>query len=118
MVFDNNLLIKRHKEKKYLVYLLTPCEMGSEGWSGWMYYAVAHGNTDKDIYEDWIEQCKHIYGVDLSEDLRCINATDEYGNATEQWMCYYPLCKVELQTSVYGDAQEIKIDFVRRKHDE
>ena len=59
MVINEDLFQKRCKQKKsYLVYLVTSCEMGSEGWSGWDYYAVAHGSTEEEIYNDWIEQCK------------------------------------------------------------
>ena len=38
------------KKKTWLVYLVSTCEMGSEGWSGWMYHSVAFGNTDEEIY--------------------------------------------------------------------
>ena len=81
--------------------------MGSEGWSGWGYYAIAHGDTDEEIYNDWIEQCKILYGVDLSKDLRCMN-----GN----WYCYYELAKNELPSSVYGDSKPLCIETCYRKH--
>lgn len=95
-------------EKKWLVYLLFPCEMGSEGWSGWMYYSVAFGNTDEEIYNNWVENVKKIYNVDLSEDLK-------YSNG--YWHChYYPLCKNELPTSIYGDSQPLFVETQYRKH--
>jgi hypothetical protein len=81
--------------------------MGSEGWSGWDYYAVAHGSTDEEIYQDWVEQCKMIYGVDLSEDLKCVNG---------KWYCRYELVKSELPNSVYGHAQPIYIEKSYKKH--
>lgn len=108
MVINEGLFQKRCKQRKsYLVYLVTSCEMGSEGWSGWDYYAVAHGSTEEEIYNDWIEQCKIIYGVDLSEDLKCVNG---------KWFCHYELAKNELPSSVYGDAQPIYIEESYKKH--
>lgn len=44
-----------------------------------MYYAVAEGNTDEEIYNNWLENVKKIYDVDLSKDLRCDNG---------YWSCY------------------------------
>lgn len=96
------------KKKTWLVYLTSSCEQGSEGWSGLMYHSVAFGNTDEEIYNNWIENVKKIYGVDLSKDLRCSNG---------YWSCYYPLHKNELKTSVYGDSKALNIDFCYRKHD-
>ena len=58
-------------KKTWLVYLIYPCETGSEVWSGWMHYAVAEGNTDEEIYNNWLENVKKIYNVDLSKDLNC-----------------------------------------------
>ena len=98
---------KYMNKKCWLVYLLESCEMGSEGWSGWMYYSVAFGDTDEDIYNNWIDNVNKIYGVDLSKDLKC---KDGY------WSCYYPLCKCELPTSVYGASQPINIEKCYRKH--
>lgn len=108
-VIDEELFQKRCKQNKsYLVYLLSECELGTEGWSGWMYYAVAHGFTDEEIYNDWVEQCKTIYGVDLSKDLKCRNG---------KWYCYYyELAKNELPSSVYGDSQPLFIEKCYKKH--
>lgn len=94
-------------KKTWLVYLISSCEQGSEGWSGWQYYAVALGNTDEEIYNNWVENVKEIYAVDLSDDLRCTNG---------YWSCYYPLCKNELPTSVYGDSQPLLVEAQYRKH--
>ena len=108
MIINEELFKKRCKQgKAYLVYLLSDCEMGSEGLSGWMYYAVAHGSTDEEIYNDWVEQCKVIYGVDMSEDLECING---------KWYCYYELVKNELPSTVYGDSQPLFIEKCYSKH--
>ena len=93
-------------KKTWLVYLISSCEQGSEGWSGWQYYAVALGNTDEEIYNNWVKNVKEIYGIDLSEDLKC---TDEY------WSCYYPLCKNELPTEVDGDSQPLFIEAQYKK---
>lgn len=95
------------KKKIWLVYLLMPCEMGSEGWSGWTYYSIAEGNTDEEIYKDWLKNVKAIYGVDLSKDLNCHDG---------QWSCYYKLAKNELPTSIYGDSQPLFIEKQYRKH--
>lgn len=84
----------------WLVYLLSSCETGSEGHSGWMYYSVAFGNTDEEIYNNWADNVKKIYNVDLSEDLKCINGI---------WSCYYPLYKNKLPVSVFGDSQPLHI---------
>lgn len=84
----------------WLVYLLVPCEMGSEGFSGWSYHSVAFGETDEEIYHNWIENVKKIYGVDLSEDLKCNG---------EYWSCYYQLCKCKIPTSIYGESKPIHI---------
>ena len=94
-------------KKVWLVYLLSTCEMGSEGWSGWMYYSVAFGDTDEEIYSSWIENVKMIYGVDLSKDLKCHKGV---------WYCYYQLCKHELPKSVYGHAQPLLIEKCYEKH--
>ena len=52
MIINEELFQKRCRQgKAYLVYLLSDCEMGSEGFSGWIYYAVAHGSTDEKIYK-------------------------------------------------------------------
>lgn len=95
------------EKKTWLVYLLSSCEQGSEGFSGWMYYSVAFGDTDEEIYNNWVENVKKIYGVDLSEDLRCTNG---------YWSCYYPLYKNELKTSVYGHSEPLFISECYRKH--
>ena len=107
MIINEELFQKRCKQGAYLVYLLSDCEMGSEGLSGWMYYAVAHGSTDEEIYNDWVEQCKVIYGVDLSENLECING---------KWFCYYELVKNELPSCVYGNSQPLYIEKCYSKH--
>ena len=96
-------------KKTWLVYLLSSCEMGSEGWSGWMYHSVAFGNTDEEIYNNWIENVKKIYDVDLSKDLRC--------NEKGFWSCHYPLCKCEIPTSVYGHSEPIQIIKCYKEHD-
>lgn len=96
------------KKKTWLVYLVSSCEQGSEGWSGWMYHSVAFGNTDEEIYSNWIENIKQIYGVDLSEYLRC--------SSDGCWTCHYPLYKNELPTSVYGDSQPMLVEAQYRKH--
>lgn len=95
------------RKKTWLVYLLSSCEQGSEGVSGWMYYSVAFGDTDEEIYNNWVENVKKIYGVDLSEDLRCTNG---------YWSCYYPLYKNELKTSVYGHSEPLFISECYREH--
>ena len=64
-------------------------------------------SRDEEIYNDWIEQCKLIYGVDLSDDLKCMNG---------KWYCYYELAKNELPSSVYGDSQPLCIEKCYRKH--
>lgn len=108
MIINEELFQKRCKQRKvYLVYLVTTCETGSEGWSGWDYYAVAHGDTDEEIYNDWIDQVKVIYGVDLSKDLQCRNG---------KWYCYYELVKNELPTSIYGHSLPLFIEKSYEKH--
>jgi hypothetical protein len=81
--------------------------MGSEGWSGWQYYSVAFGDTDEEIYNNWVKNVKKIYDVDLSKDLKC---RDGY------WYCYYPIHKCELPTSVYGNSEPINIEKCYSKH--
>lgn len=108
MILNEELFQKRCKQRKtYLVYLVSSCEMGSEGWSGWDYYAIAHGDTDEEIYNDWVEQCKNIYGVDLSEDLKCTNG---------KWSCYYELVKAELPRTVYGVSEPLLIKECYKRH--
>ena len=93
--------------KRWLVYLLAPCEQGSEGFSGWAYHSIADGNTDEEIYNNWIKNVKKIYDVDLSSSLKC---TDGF------WSCYYPLCKNELPMEVYGHAEPLYVERRFRKH--
>lgn len=95
------------KKKTWLVYLVSSCEQGSEGWSGWMYHSVAFGNTEEEIYNNWIENVKKIYNVDLSKDLRCTNG---------HWSCYYPLYKNELKTSVYGHSEPLFVSSCYQEH--
>ena len=97
----------QNNKKTWLVYLISPCEMGSEGWSGWMYYAVAEGNTDEEIYNSWLENVKKIYNVDLSKDLNC---HDGYRS------CYYPLARNELPTSVYGKSYPLFVEAQYKEH--
>lgn len=106
-IVNEELFHKRCEQKPYLVYLLNTCEMGTEGWSGWSYYAVAHGSSDEEIYKDWVEQCKVIYGVDFSEDLK-------YSNG--KWRCYYELVKNELPQSVYGHSKQLGIQECYSEH--
>lgn len=109
MIIDETKFQSSIKQKTWLVYLLRPCEMGTEGTSGWSYHAVALGNTDEEIYNNWIDNVKQIYGVDLSKDLKCQN-----GN----WSCYYPIYKCELPTSVYGNSEQIVIDAKFKQHND
>lgn len=95
------------EKKTWLVYLVSSCEQGSEGFSGWQYQSVAFGNTDEEIYKSWIENVNKIYDVDLSKDLRCTNG---------YWSCYYPLHKNELKTSVYGHSEPLFIASCYREH--
>ena len=96
------------EKKTWLVYLLTTCEMGSEGWSGWMYHCVAFGDTDEEIYNNWIENVKKIHGKDLSKHLRCNNG---------YWSCMWcKLCKNELPTQVYGHSEELNVEKCYRGH--
>lgn len=114
-IINNDLHMKRCKQRHpYLVYLLSGGNMEDEGWSGWMYYAIAHGDTDKEIYNDWIEQVKHIYGVDLFDDLVCIVSKD----GSEKWYCYYDLVKTELPVSVYGVSKPLVVEKNYDKYSE
>jgi len=99
--------MQKANPQPWLVYLVSSCEMGSEGWSGWCYYCVAFGDTDEEIYNNWVENVKLIYGVDLSNDLKEHNG---------YWSCYYPIYKNQLPTSVYGDSQPLLIEKCFRKH--
>ena len=98
------------KVKKYLCYVLTACEMESGGFSGWSYYCVAQGNTPEEIVHNWIDNVKLLYGVDLSNELR-INEDTKYISI----QCY-KFCMNELEESIYGDSQELNIEFPYRKH--
>ena len=96
------------RKKKWLCYLLSDCEQGSEGWSGWMYYAVAFGNTEEEIAKSWAENVKATYGVDLTSDLK-------YDNG--HWFCsWFRINMHELKTSVYGKSEPIIIEFSYREH--
>lgn len=107
MIIDKEKWTKTLYTKVWLVYLLSSCEMGSEGFSGWQYYSIAFGDTDEEIYSNWVENVKIIYGVDLSDDLKCVNGC---------WSCHYPICKNELPTSIYGESQPIFVEAQYRKH--
>lgn len=107
MILDIEKWRETLSKKSWLVYLISTCETGSEGWSGWQYHAVALGNTDEEIYNNWVENVKKIYHVDMSEDLKCTDG---------RWSCHYPLYKNELPTSVYGNSQPILVEAQYRKH--
>ena len=95
-------------KKPWLVYITIQNEMGSEGWSSWAYHCIAFGDTEEEIYNNWVENVKKIYDVDLSEDLCCVN-----GN----WHCYYHnIYKAELPTSVYGKSQQLLVKAQYKKH--
>lgn len=115
-IINEDLWIKRAKQKSFLVYLVSDCEMGSEGWSGWMYYAICHGDTEEDLYADWIEQCKNIYGVDLSKDIKHHTGLNEDGTEYDYWTCYYQLAKNELPDNVYGRSEPLVIEKCFAKH--
>ena len=104
------MINKFSKVKKYLCYILTSCEMGSEGWSGWMYYCVAQGNTPEEVVHNWIDNVKLLYGIDLSNDLHI----DEHTKCIS--IHYYKFCMNELKGTIYGDSQELNIEFPYRKH--
>lgn len=96
------------RKKEWLCYLLSSCEQGSEGWSGWMYYAVAFGNTEEEVARSWAENVKATYGVDFTGRLKCHNG---------YWFCdWFRINMCELKTSVYGLSEPIKIEFPYRKH--
>ena len=109
MVLNEKKWRETLNKKVWLVYLLTSCEQGSEGWSGWDYHSVALGDTDEEIYNSWVENVKEIYAVDLSEDLKCTNGF---------WSCHYPLCKNELKTLVYGHSRPLIVDSCYEKHND
>ena len=111
------------KKKTWLVYLVSSCEMGSEGWSGWMYHCVAFGDTDEEIYNSWLDNVKKIYNVDLSKDLKHnIGSSTYIENGVEKtydydyWSCYYPIYKNELKTSVYGYSEPLIVESCYSKH--
>lgn len=117
-IVNEDLWIKRTEQKSFLVYLVSDCEMGSEGWSGWMYYAVCHGDTEEELYADWVEQCKNIYGVDLSEDIKHNSGFNKDGSQYDYWSCHYRLVKSELPDSVYGHSKPLVIEKCFTKHDD
>ena len=96
------------RKKEWLCYLLNDCEQGSEGWSSWMYYGVALGNTEEEIARSWAESVKATYDVDFTSDLKCYNG---------HWFCdWFRINMHELKTSVYGHSEPIKIEFPYEKH--
>ena len=84
--------------------------MESGGFSGWSYYCVAQGNTPEEIVHNWIDNVKLLYGVDLSNELR-INEDTKHISI----QCY-KFCMNELEENIYGDSQELNIEFPYRKH--
>ena len=98
------------KKKTYLVYQVGSCEQGSDGWSSRYFPCVAQGNTPEEIVHNWIDNVKLLYGVDLSNELH-INEDTKYIS-----IHCYKFCMNELKESIYGDSQELNIEFPYRKH--
>lgn len=98
------------KTKKYLCYILITCEQGTEGWSGWSYYCIAQGNTPEEVVHNWLENVKLLYNVDLSNDLQINKETGHIS------IHYYTFCMNELKESVYGNSQELSIEFPYTRH--
>jgi hypothetical protein len=118
-IVNEDLWIKRTEQKSFLVYLVSDCEMGSEGWSGWMYYAVCHGDTEEELYADWVEQCKKTYTVliypkilSITQVLTKMEANMIIGRAIIDWQ------KANFPDSVYGHSRPLVIEKCFTKHDD
>lgn len=88
-----------HK-RLWLVYQIRPCEMGTDGYSGWCSYCIAQGETDKEIYNSWAENMRTLYGGSYKFDPKEHNGS---------WSDYYPLAKIELPKEIYGHAQQLEL---------
>ena len=93
------MMNQRNGKKKYLVYQLGQCEMGSGGRSNYYYYAVAEGDTEEEIMKSWAENVKLLYGVELNPKKR-----DD-----GKWEDYYLVVFNELLSSVSGGATKLCI---------
>ena len=66
--------------------------------------------TPEEIVHNWIDNVKLLYGIDLSNELH-INEDTKYIS-----IHCYKFCMNELKESIYGDSQELNIEFPYRKH--
>ena len=85
----------------YLCYILGQPEMGSEGWANIFHPMVACGDTDEEIVEDYRSNLISLYGEDLIGKITY--AKDG------RMFSYYPIHKVRLPRSVYGDPESLSI---------
>lgn len=100
---------KFSNKRKYLVYIVGSCEMGSEGHSSIMYPMVACGDNDEEILNDYRDNLIKTYGEDILGDVT-------YGSDGTVYS-YYPIHKVEIPTySVYGDVKDFSIILNFREH--
>lgn len=101
----------------WLVYSVSCCEQGTEGWSGYQHYAVVSGDTDEEIYNNYAEEVKRLYDVDISEYLECRKRTVG-GKEVSEWYAYYPIRKTKLPEDVYGHSKYVEVIPVYDKHKE
>ena len=90
-------------KQKWLVYFIYSPVMCQHD-TGWRYFSVASGDTDEEIYRDWVNNVKLIYGVDYSDKIK-------YDEHLKKWFCNYEeLYKCKLPDYVIGHANPISIN--------
>ena len=81
--------------KTWLCHIVKLPEVGSEGYSSFMYSCVAHGDTDEEILKSYIKNIKQVYDVDFENNIK--KGTD--GSA---YIDYYQIVKFPLLTEQIG----------------
>lgn len=98
-----------YHKKKYLVYQVGSCEMGSEGSSARYFFCVAEGNTKEEVIENWCDNVEKLYGT---------RPNPKYN---EKMCCYYDYYPIYMNRliDVHGYAQVDTLSIIDRyrKHE-
>ena len=94
----------------YLCYILGQPEMGSEGHADIYYPMIACGDTDEEIVEDYRTNLISLYGEDILGEI--------YYSTDGSMFSYYPIHKVKIPHTVYGNPRSLSILLNYTPHDD
>lgn len=100
--------MRMNNKPMYLCYILGQTEMGSEGMADIYYPMIACGDTDEEIVEDYRANLISLYGEDVIGEIAY--STDG------SMLSYYPIHKVKIPKTVYGDPKSLSILLNYKPH--